>query len=425
MSWIGRLLYSRNENPNQVEQSKTKTSNGFIQPIVRTLRSMFGFNDPLDDYKKAYKQDPKVYSAISRNASTVASQPWRLLDYSKGVEVFDESELGLNNVLYVLENPNPFMTRYQFRELHETYIQIFGAAVWQLYKDADGVLYRIDLLDMSKPFETRFDQYGNIIEHVGYNFLGQKVVLPDDQVIIDRKIDPYDPLQSFSPTKVIKNTAGLSHESRLFQKQFFENKAIPGAVVELDPKDLPDMKMIQQFLDTLADKYGHDGNRNGGFAAVPGNLKVLAANLADLDLGGVNDTVLSDIIAVYGTPKLSMLLSEGMNRSVAETIKRLYMELTIKPRLTQLDELLNTNLHKLYGTEEAAEKVYFQHAEVVKEDIVELVNVLSKATGNRPFMSVNEARKLLNLPLSEDPQHNQIPEDTKGVQLNLEADMSR
>lgn len=172
---------------------------------------------------------------------------------------------------------------------------------------------------------------------------------PEDEVLYLREYNPKDDVgPGVSAAGVALGSSQVQHYVTRFAGQFFESGAMPVVVLGL-PNGMAgaERESVETFF-----KKAMQGIRNAfRVLAVSAEVKptVITPPISDLDLTGVNESVVRNISWAFDIPK-TILTADSANYATAETEFRIFTEKTIVPRCKRFESWLNPYLES-YGVE--------------------------------------------------------------------------
>jgi HK97 family phage portal protein len=191
-----------------------------------------------------------VYACVRILARTVASLPihvYRRLDRGKE----RATEHSLYQLLHVA--PNPEQTAYQFKELLEGHVALYGNAYAQKVLDGGG---RTRELWPLNPLKTTPMRRGGRKVYEYRRGEEKEVILPAEQVLHIPGFG-FDGLVGYSPIEVTKNTVGLAIATQKHGEMFFGNNARPDGILSIQGT-LRDEAARKRLRDSWTDMHSGD-----------------------------------------------------------------------------------------------------------------------------------------------------------------------
>lgn len=365
--------------------------NTLSQKAKGTVRKMFqGYYSQVlqippdlntQDYLIQYGKIGWLFACTSRIANDVADTEWKA--YRKG----EEDSLNNSKALELLENPNPYFSKFRTLELTQMYLDLVGKCFWYIAKDRAGrpaQIWVVSPLNM-----TIIPDTNKFIKGFVYQAGAQRVPLSTDEVIMFSYQDPSNPYNGVSPAKA----AAIALESDKFASQwnrnFFYNNAEPQGIVSF-----PDGVEEDDFNAWIAkwqDKYGGVGNAKKTAFIRGGQVSYTAIQISqrDMDFYNLRLNNRDEILAIFGVPKSVLGIVEDVNRASAEASEYTYMKHTISPKNRRIQDILNNEYVQLFN-----EDVELRPNNVVPEDKEFIKTVVEGQTDKS--ITKNEARNILN-----------------------------
>ncbi len=307
--------------------------------------------------RDAYAQSSWVYCAIQAIAETVAHIPFRISRGERGGEDVVEGEA--INALF--EQPHPRLNRYLFWELLLTWYCLRGESfIVALDRDSHvldchqlGRTARAARSAGAAPIDSLMILSPDMFWHIvigysleGWRFTGQPLMSPlasqiflPDEVLFDRKPNPWLFWRGLSPLTVAMLTAESDYAAAAFAKGYMMNNADQGIIVETDQQ--PSDEQRQQILAAMRER-----KRKAGTADRPlilwGGFKVARPPLAAIDTQFIAHRKLNrqEIAAIFRVPDVLMGFTEDANRAITEGQRLNFIENTVSPYCRRLEALL-------------------------------------------------------------------------------------
>lgn len=330
-----------------------------------------------------------VYACVTRIARSTA-QKFDVLLYEKRNSGLKEIER--HEVIDLLERPLPRLTKYDIIELTTIILELTGEAFWYKVRDERGKIKGI--------FPFLNPQYMTIVPGenspvVGYVYsvpgTGQDIPFELDDIVYFNFPNPLNFSRGASPVKAIGLDIATEKEAKTYNWRFFKNNARPGGVLQTD------QALSEDTYERLKTAWNnnHQGVENAGRVAVlEQGLQYTEIGLSQKDMEYLDQRKYSRdaIMALFGTPKSIFGLTEDVNRSNAETSKRVYLEETIEPIIVKLLSIIN---EQIVATD-FADNLFFDYEDLTPED-QEITLSYYKSGLDQGWMTINEVRVLEGL----------------------------
>lgn len=119
------------------------------------------------------------------------------------------------------------------------------------------------------------------------------------------------------------------------------------------------------------------------------------ANMAELEMGSMEDRTRDKILSAFGVPKTLVGLTTEVNRASAEAAEYVFAKYTVKPIADDFVEFLNNNVVPIFDT---TGQFYFAYDDFVPENMELKLKEREIALAKQPYMTVNEVRASVGLP---------------------------
>jgi len=343
-----------------------------------------------------------------------------------------KQEVKNHEALELLKKPNKVQTDSDFIYLMSTYIDLFGQAPIYPLKSAlnDKVYAQLQLLcpanmnvylDMNSVFDK--------IAKIQYTKNGKMMDVKPNELIDIKRADPFHPWKGLSTIE----KARLERENELnsldLDNMFAKNGAVPSGVVATDkPLRKETFKFVQKNL-----KREYEGKKNAFklmFLTHGMKFTPVTMNSKDLEYVAKRKLNREQIMSIFKVPPTLMAITGSSNRATALVEERTFSANVVDPRL----DLIYTSLTRFYlPLFKNTENLEFIYDNPIPEDVESEVLEITAGVAGKQWMSINEARKMRNLPSipggdkiddtdSKDPKEDPKPNDepsSEEKQVNL------
>ena len=279
-----------------------------------------------------------VHSVVHRLSADVASLAYCVLDQPLGAKVsVDDPDARVPDhaFLRLWDRPNERMTPTgrAFRQLSGLYLELLGeAAILVVSRPNTPTGQPVELYpirpDRLKPIPH---PYQWLAGWVYTSEDGEAVPLRPDQIIQVKYPDPSDPYRGLSPLRAAMVDVDTSSFANEWQRQFFQNSALPGGMVVTDDE------LTSTDFATWVERWNeqHQGVSNAGRVAlmdrsakwVSQQMSMVDMQLAELVLmnrGGIREA--------FGISKTILGQNEDVNRATALAAQQIYGRYSMKDR---------------------------------------------------------------------------------------------
>jgi HK97 family phage portal protein len=300
---------------------------------------------------RAYGAMGTIFSCVSLYATATGRVQWHLYRkqpvdgrtrYTKNDEGSDQRvQVIKHQALSVLNNPNPFTTRFSLFELGQTYMDLAGESPWVVQRDPRATF-------PTGLWQVRPDRLEPVPDPAAY-LKGWVYTSPDgmeriplgvDEVIFNRYPNPVDPYRGLGPVQSVLVDSQSAEYSASWNRNFFINSAIPGGVIEA-PNNLSDDEW-----DDLTTRWRetHRGvARAHRVAVLEGGAKWVPNQMSmrDMDFAALRNLSRDVIREAFRMHKVMLGVSDDVNRANAQTGEEVFSAWGVVPRLDRWRDLLN------------------------------------------------------------------------------------
>lgn len=355
-----------------------------------------------------------VYAAVRKVALSAAMVDIKLYRSRKDRRGRDIDEpVWRHPLVDLIERPNPHQTRFEFKFLTFSWLELMGEAYWA--KVFAGDPRRPRELWPLRPDRVRIalDENGGIAGYVYYAENGEKVPFEPDEIVPFRLPNPARLYRGMGIVEAAATAIDTDHYAANWHKSFFRHGTMLGGVLETD-QFLPESE-LQRIKQEFAQKYsGPQGAGKIPVLTAGLKWKDTSQKIVDMQLIEGRRFNRDEILSAAGISQAVLGIMEDVNRANAEGAIFLLMATEIAPRLQLFDETLNAYLVPDFGDE----NLWFKHDDPVPENReirakelellsargAVLLNELREAYGFQPDPRFDVALAPLNLtPLGSSP----------------------
>ena len=176
---------------------------------------------------EGFSQNEVVFACISMLASS-AAEP-RMAAYRNTAKKPEPVENA--PILDVLDNPNPFLSRYDFWATIMMYLAIAGNAYVEKVRSASGQVVELWLL---RPDRVRvIPDARTFVGGYQYQIGADWFILPAGDVIHFKTRNPYDDYYGLPPLAVAARRVDTDNFMREFTASFFRNAGVPSGLLTI------------------------------------------------------------------------------------------------------------------------------------------------------------------------------------------------
>lgn len=338
-------------------------------------------------YLQAYGQIGWLFACVNAIASAVAKVPWHLYEVDVNGE---RTEIFQHPLIDLMNNVNPFYTRYQFMYLGTMYKLLVGEEFWQINFNQGGKPGELWLAPPA--FMTVVPSAQNYIDHYEYKrgAMATAQSFTIDEIIHIMTPNPYNPYRGLSPAQALTTDLDSERFASRYQQKLFFNDATPGFVVKYPAVDMPSMETRKELMQEWDERF--KGFRNRGKTAFlwGGEPQSIVMNNTDMDFAALRKFSRDAILGAYRIHPSVIGATSGTSRAEAEAGQYQFAMYAVDPELSALREALNKELCVFFG-----DNLYLDYENPVPEDttmgINNTVNVWKSGLVTR-----NEARSELD-----------------------------
>lgn len=331
-----------------------------------------------------------VHVAVCRIRDAVSGTPLRVMQSASQagddpVEVLDLDD----DMLALMENPNPNTTSTEFWQETMTYLELTGNAVWLKVRDGFGVreLWNLPTQFMKPKLVNGPRPLACYTIDIG----GVAVPIPVEDVVHLKYPSPHNRFWGGAPLDAISLAVRATDRMKASQYHAFTNQILTDLIFSTD-QTLTE-STFERIMATLLDRYGGVTNTKRPMV-LEQNLKAdfLRRPVAEMDYPDSLQITREEILAVYGVPPIVAGIVKDANRSNSDTQRKNFLAGTIVSRLDLIQKRINKDLAPEFG-----QGRWVEFANPVPEDRAIKTaenNIYTKAGIKAP----NETRKELGLP---------------------------
>lgn len=337
-----------------------------------------------------------VVSFLSRNVAQIG-----LHTYERASDT-DRKRVRDGVVADLLGKPNDSTTQYELIESLVSNLMLYDEAYWWVRDTTEG--WRID--NVPAPWVTAKKGGGVFSGPKTYVFTRhddpkQNVEVPAEQVLHFHGWNPDSPHSGQSPVESLQATLKEQIEAAKFREQLWKNGGRVGTYISRPVAATWSKEARGRFKEDWADKWSGQGSQAGGTPILEDGMEMRRIGFSAHEEEFIEAAKLSlaTVASAYHVNPMMVGQLDGANYSNArEFHKRLYSD-TLGPILRMLEDRLNTFLLPMLGAPEG-QYVEFNIEEKLRGSFEEQTAALQSSVG-RPWMKVNEARAMQNLPAVE------------------------
>jgi HK97 family phage portal protein len=331
LNWLSQFVRPR---PTQTLIQPTVTPR--VTPPTILPVSLTASPPPISiPYLQAYQQSPWVFVAVNRIAEAAALVPLRIYDTHDANRI----EISQHPLTALLNNPNPYLSRFELIEQTLGLLELTGSAYWFLNAGRDGLPAEIWPLRPDRM--TIVPDEHDYIRGYLYEIDGQRVPLLPVEVVHFRRWHPSNDLYGFSALEAAR-LALLSDRAMAEwnRNTFGQDNGVPAGIVSVkDPMSDADFERLKREWRT---SYGGTQRRTAFLRGGAVQWQSIGLSHTDLDFLQGRKAHRDEILNIFGIPV--GLVSENATEANAKVAERLFVERTLYPKLVRLAQKITQDL---------------------------------------------------------------------------------
>lgn len=365
-----------------------------------------GYRSIGGSYATLYRTQPALRTVIDAGARNIAQLGLHAFERVNDTDRVRDTTSPLANLLY---NPNPYTTPYRLWEHSLIDFGVFGNAYVLKLRPGEGEApYELWRLPAAR-VGVKGDLYPTSFSFFAFNNTWFEI--PASEVIHFREtnIDGDSPLGTSRIETLRKKLLGEVYAQDYRINYWRQGARIPGVIHR--PLDAPDWddEGRRLFRQQFAEVYG--GAQGAGLVPVldEGMTYHEAGHSAEeQQLAEARELHDEEVARAYHMPlPVVGLLRRATFSNVKEQHKMLYQD-ALGPTIQMVEQEVEAGLVNEFALR-GTRYVEFNVREKLRGSFEEQAASLATALGGHPWLKVNEARALMNLPRSENPAHDEIP----------------
>lgn len=349
--------------------------------------------------KQGFEQNPIVYSGVMYLARSIAGSPVRTFDE-------DGSPLKTDRIRELLKVTNVRDNELQLWVLMTIWKMCAGNAYWHKVRNGAGQVIEL--------WPLRPDRVGVIPDRelvIGayvYSVAGERFIVAPQDLLHFSTARSQDDFFGFAPLAAARQAIGTDNEATSYANALLVNSAIPGVVVTTET--ILNKQKSQRLRAMWTKRYGGQNRGVPAFLQKGMDVKIVGLDLKELAFTELTNTQEARILSVVGIPPILTGAAAGLERSTYanyEQARAAFWETTAPWWQSEFAAAINhdPDLRPAPTTMVAFDNSKTPAFTAKREAAWDRV---TKAVGNKPIISVNEARAELGLPKSDDPEHDEI-----------------
>jgi HK97 family phage portal protein len=295
---------------------------------------------------------PDIYAIVEAQATAQSKLTWRLYRSAASGRVEDRVEVPQHPAKVVWDRPNRFYTQADLVEALANHYELTGEQ-WLTIGRARGFGMPIELWPVRPDLIAPIPHPREFISGYLYSATGSPrdaVELGVDDVIVEMRRHPKDPLRGMSPLAAAMLTARADREAQRYNAEFFENDATPGGIVWL-PEQIPEPAWTE-FRKRWAEQHQGPGQRHRiHFADNMKDAKFegLPYTQKDMQFTELHRVSVEGFMRAYRMSDFVLGMLRDVNRAAAEAAMVWFGITHVIPRADRTRRMLNQKFLPLFG----------------------------------------------------------------------------
>ncbi len=346
----------------------------------------------------AVKKYPIVYGCITARSDAISGLGIKIFDLKGGIE----QEVKDHNFYQTFNKPNPFQGSFEFLEQVSQSLDVTGNAFIAIEKGSPLELYHLPT-----KYVAIIPDAKKKIKEYRYYINGNFIAYKPEEIIHIKYTDVDDAYYGAPPLASATDILTFENYRIQFANAFFKNGAIPVGILETE----------QVLGDTLLRKLrGEWTNIHGGIgnahkvAVLQGGLsyKPVSSPLKDLDLGNLKRLSKEDIQIIFKVPDSILGSQEGTGGKEGKDALATFWRTSLIPHVRRIESALNRGLGVLmFKQGKQVLRFNLKAVEALNDDKESVSKYLSTLL-SASVMTPNEARSVVGLPPSSDPNADKL-----------------
>jgi HK97 family phage portal protein len=309
-----------------------------------------------------------VYAAVHAIASKIASTDlgiYMRVDSETPGALHDVREVSdpSHPLVRLMEEVNPFQTRFGLWESTVMFLELTGNAYWYVAENRMGVPAEIWLIP---------PQYMRVVPDSREFIRGYFCRCEGTEVMFDRReivhlkySNPRSPFYGRGPLQAAAASVDTHERLKKAEWSAFSHGLMSDLALETDQPLTP--AMIDRLRAQLSQKYA--GPENAGRPLVlEGGLKAKPISLSPREMAFLQSARMTrdEILGIFGVPAAVAGLSEDVNRAVAEAMDVIFTRYCIEPKLRLIEGQINQDLARRFD-----DRLFCRFRSAIPEDRAE------------------------------------------------------
>ncbi len=384
-----------------------------IAPVAQHNRYVWADLQEAAVQSNLYRQSPWVYVAVNRIAEAAALVPLNVYRVSDNQQIV----VSHHPLEVLLDNPNPYLSRFELFEQTVGALELTGNAYWFLRGDAEGV--PIEIWPLRPDRVSIIPDSSDYVRGYVYEIDGQHIPIEAVEVVHFKRWHPTNDYYGLSALQAARTPIITDRAMAEWNRNTFsENNGIPAGIVNIT--EFVSDSDFERIKREWRASYGGPQRRTAFLRGGGIEWRNMGLSHTDLDFLQGRKANREDILSVFGIPL--GLIHENATEANAKVAERYFIERTLWPKLVRISQKITQTILPFWPGDHVA----------VFEDIrpTDTETRLQEIRTASPVLSINEIRQqYYNLP-AVDWGHRPVgaqhePQNTPQIITLPEADNSR
>jgi HK97 family phage portal protein len=374
LNWLSQLIRPR---PSQTVLKPQPAAVSVTPPTFLPV-SLTASPPPISiPHLQAYEHSPWVFVAVNRIAEAAALVPLRVYDSRDA----DHIEISEHPLVTLLENPNPYLSRFELIEQTLGLLELTGNAYWFLNAGRDGL--PVEIWPLRPDRITIVPDEHEYIRGYLYEVDGQRVPLLPVEVVHFKRWHPSNDLYGFSALEAARLALFSDRAMAEWNRNTFgQDNGVPAGIVSVqDAITDADFERLKREWRT---SYGGTQRRTAFLRGGAVQWQTIGLSHTDLDFLQGRKAHRDEILNIFGIPV--GLVSENATEANAKIAERLFIERTLYPKLVRIAQKITQDLLPFWDRSGSAVAAF--------DDIrpTDTQSRLDELRAAYPVLSINEIR---------------------------------
>lgn len=326
-----------------------------------------------------------IAAAMHARSEAIGKGRFRIVEVSTNDK--EQALTSGHELVRLLDTPNPLIDGSELLELISQWLDATGNALLLKVRDAQGKVIELWPLPATSFFiEKTSDELP-----ARYKFMPSNTSIPTEDIIHIKRPDiRTSPFYGHAILSDVVETAKTDAALRLYQQRFFDNDAMPRAVLRWPAGTLITEEQMLEIRNAWEERYRGAANASK-LAILPDGGELLPLTSGkELDFAKSRQMLRDAIREAFRIPKIVLGDTDDVNLSNAETSYRVFLRDVVDHALAKIARALTRQLAREFG-----EHIRIDHISVVPENEEQQLRRLELL---KDALTTNEQRQLLGFP---------------------------